>query len=98
METSSFFAFSCPEHQEALMTFNAIPLRGDVGEVIAATVDAVAPAQMTTSLACYVRNGSNITWQWGLNNDNSYYVLRGQWITTPYRASKNSSPTLTRRS
>jgi hypothetical protein len=37
----------------------------------------------TTSLACYVRNGSSVTWQWGLNNDNSYYALNGYWITTP---------------
>ena len=24
-----------------------------------------------------------MTWQWRLNNDNSYYALNGYWITTP---------------
>lgn len=39
----------------------------------------------TTSLACYFRkaNGS-VEWQWGLNSDNSYYKLNGDWLTTRY--------------
>ena len=35
-------------------------------------------------MGCYVQKGSDVTWQWGLNSDNSYYVLRGTWVTTPY--------------
>ncbi len=38
----------------------------------------------TTSLACYVRNGSNVTWQWGFNGDNSYFELTGYWIKTAH--------------
>jgi hypothetical protein len=26
----------------------------------------------------------DVTWYWGLNNDNSYYQLNGFWITTQY--------------
>lgn len=67
------------------MTTIAVPTRGSVGEVLGMAVPAAAvPAGTTTSLACYVQKGSDVTWHWGLNNDNSYYVLNGNWITTPY--------------
>ena len=67
------------------MTHNAVPVRENPGEVLAQAVPAVAvPSGTTTSLACYVQKGSDVTWQWGLNSDNSYYVLRGAWVTTPY--------------
>jgi hypothetical protein len=70
------------------MTFNAIPVRGDAGQVLAAAAPGApldaAPTGTTTSVACYLRNGTDVTWQWGLNDDNSWYVLNGQWITTPY--------------
>lgn len=39
----------------------------------------------TTSLACYFRKtNGDVEWQWGLNDDNSYYKLNGSWFTTPY--------------
>jgi len=39
----------------------------------------------TTSLACYFRKtNGDVEWQWGLNDDNSYYKLNGSWLTTPY--------------
>lgn len=70
------------------MTFNAIPVRADAGQVLAAATPGApvgaAPTGTTTSVACYLRNGTDVTWQWGLNDDNSWYVLNGQWITTPY--------------
>ena len=67
------------------MTVNAIAVRAGAGELLAATAPgALLQTGTTTSLACYIQNGSSITWQWGLNNDNSYYVLNGSWITTPY--------------
>jgi hypothetical protein len=67
------------------MTTIAVPTRGSVGEVLGLAVPAAAvPTGTSTSLACYVQKGSDVTWHWGLNNDNSYYVLNGNWITTPY--------------
>ena len=67
------------------MTTIAVPTRGVAGEVLAMAVPGAAvPTGTTTSLACYVQKGSDVTWQWGLNNDNSYYVLNGKWIATPY--------------
>jgi hypothetical protein len=48
------------------------------------TVESEVADATTTSLACYfVKNGS-VTWQWGLNNDDSYYKLNGDWKKTPY--------------
>ena len=38
----------------------------------------------TTSLACYVQKGTSVTWQWGLNDDNSWFELDGYWIVTPH--------------
>ncbi len=38
----------------------------------------------TTSLACYLRKDSSVTWQWGLKDDDSWYELSGYWITTPH--------------
>ena len=38
----------------------------------------------TSSLACYFSKNGSVTWQWGLNNDNSYYKLNGEWKKTPY--------------
>ena len=55
-----------------------------VAEGAPATVEAAVADATTTSLACYFINGSNVTWYWGLNNDNSYYKLNGSWGTTPY--------------
>jgi hypothetical protein len=67
------------------MTYNAIPMRADVGEQLAAPMSpSLAPSDTTTSLACYLQKGSDVTWQWGLNSNNSYYVLSGAWITTPF--------------
>ena len=67
------------------MTLNAVPTRGSVGELLAMAAPASAvPTGTTTSLACYVQKGSDVTWHWGLNSDNSYYVLSGKWIATPY--------------
>jgi len=45
--------------------------------------EAVATAT-TTSLACYFSKGDTTTWYWGLNDDNSYYKLNGEWRKTPY--------------
>jgi hypothetical protein len=74
-----------PSRLEAVMTTIAVPTRGVAGEVLAMAVPGAAvPTGTTTSLACYVQKGSDVTWQWGLNNDNSYYVLNGKWIATPY--------------
>ena len=67
------------------MNYNAIPMRASVGELLGAPVGpSSAPSGTTTSLACYLQKGSDVTWQWGLNSNNSYYVLSGAWITTPY--------------
>jgi len=39
----------------------------------------------TTFLACYFRKSNgDVEWHWGLNSDNSYYKLSGDWFTTPY--------------
>ena len=34
-------------------------------------------------IACYFNNNGSVTWQWGLNSDNSYYTFNGDWKTTP---------------
>ena len=49
----------------------------------ASAEEAVATAT-TTSLACYFSKGDTTTWYWGLNDDNSYYKLNGEWKTTPW--------------
>lgn len=67
------------------MTSSAIPIRPEAGAILAAALPAgTAPTGTTTSLACYLQKGTDVTWQWGLNADNSWYVLRGKWISTPY--------------
>ena len=67
------------------MTYNAIPVRSAAGEALSAVaVGAALPSGTTTSVACYLQKGSDVTWHWGLNNDNSWFVLNGRWITTPY--------------
>ena len=53
-------------------------------EMVAQVKNFITGGTTTTSVACYVINGSSITWQWGLNDDNSYYALNGYWITTPH--------------
>lgn len=53
-------------------------------EMVAQVKNFISGGTTTTSLACYVQNGSKVTWQWGLNDDNSYYALSGYWITTPH--------------
>ncbi len=67
------------------MTYNAVPVRAEAGELLSTTASlASLPTGTTTSLACYLQKGASVTWHWGLNSDNSYFVLRGSWITTPY--------------
>ncbi len=67
------------------MVHNAIAMRSVVGEVAGSVLSAVAgPMVTTTSLACYLQKGTDVTWQWGLKADNNYYVLKGSWITTPF--------------
>ncbi|MEH2180730.1 hypothetical protein [Nostoc sp.] len=29
--------------------------------------------------ACYFNNGGNRDWKWGLNSDNSWFVIHGHW-------------------
>jgi hypothetical protein len=53
-------------------------------EMFAQLQHIVSGGTTTTSLACYLQTGSGVTWQWGLNADNSYYALHGYWATTPY--------------
>ena len=48
------------------------------------TVESGVADATTTSLACYFVKGGSVTWYWGLNNDNSYYKLNGDWKQTPY--------------
>ena len=67
------------------MTHNSVPLRSVAGEPVAtAALAGSAPGGTTTSLACYVQKGSDVTWRWGLNADNSWYVLKGTWVRTPF--------------
>lgn len=52
-------------------------------EMVAQVKNFITGGTTTTSVACYVSNGESVTWQWGLNADNSYYTLNGYWIKTP---------------
>ncbi|WP_141841926.1 hypothetical protein [Humibacillus xanthopallidus] len=53
-------------------------------EMVAQVKNLISGGTTTTSVACYLQKGSDVTWQWGLNADNSYYKLNGYWITTPH--------------
>ncbi|MGJ7440369.1 hypothetical protein [Aquipuribacter sp. MA13-6] len=67
------------------MTYNAVATRSIAGQLVGPSALTGGNAgETTTSLACYVEKGSDVTWQWGLNADNSWYKLRGRWITTPF--------------
>lgn len=58
--------------------------RTNPGEPVLVEDGAAVQGSETTSLACYLQKGNDVTWQWGLNNDNSWYKLNGSWYTTPY--------------
>ena len=49
---------------------------------VSVAIAAPTPAQTYTSVVCYMRNGDDRTWQWGLNADNSWYRLYGRWERT----------------
>jgi hypothetical protein len=75
------------------MSDDQSPTRTEPGEVAPAMdaqpgtppeVEEAVASGTTTSLACYFSKGSDVTWYWGLNNDNSYFKLNGEWRTTPY--------------
>lgn len=51
---------------------------------MAAQISDLIGGGSTTNLACYLRKGDDVTWYWGLNNDDSYYQVNGFWITTPH--------------
>jgi hypothetical protein len=79
--------------QEAGMSNDKGLTRTEPGEVASArdaetgppaTVEEAVASATTTSLACYFSKGGSTTWYWGLNDDNSYYKLNGEWKTTPY--------------
>jgi hypothetical protein len=53
-------------------------------EMVAQVKNFISGGTTTTSVSCYVSNGSNATWQWALNDDSSWFELTGYWITTPY--------------
>lgn len=53
-------------------------------EMVAQVKNLLSGGTTTTSVACYLQKGSDVTWQWGLNADNSYYKLNGYWITTSH--------------
>ncbi len=60
------------------------PSRSNPGESVSVAADASAMGGETTTLACYLQKGDEVKWQWGLNNDNSWYKLNGSWHKTPY--------------
>jgi hypothetical protein len=66
------------------MSDDADSARPEPGEMLAAGAAATADGGDTTSLACYFQKGGDVTWYWGLNNDDSYYKLNGSWGKTPY--------------
>lgn len=66
------------------MSEDAGSARPEPGEMLAASDLGAADGGDTTSIACYFQKGSDVTWYWGLNNDDSYYKLNGSWATTPY--------------
>ncbi len=66
------------------MSEETIPARSNPGESMSVADEPSVLGGQTTSLACYLRNGTDEKWQWGLNNDNSWYKLNGSWHTTPY--------------
>lgn len=53
-------------------------------EMVAQIKNLMVGGATTTSIACYIQKGNDVTWYWGLNNDDSYYQLNGFWITTQY--------------
>jgi len=43
-----------------------------------------APAATdTSSLRCYFRKGSEMTWGWGVTNNNAWFSMSGTWTKTP---------------
>jgi hypothetical protein len=67
-----------------IMSDDAGSARPEEGEKLAAAELGAAAGGDTTSIACYFQKGNDVTWYWGLNNDNSWYSLNGSWATTPY--------------
>lgn len=64
--------------------------QGAEGEALPSSITARRPIAettgSTTSVVCYFTSGSDTKWQWGLNNNNSYYALNGNWAETPFTA------------
>lgn len=79
--------------QEVVMSVEQVSPRTEPGQIepdmeaelgTPPTVQEGVADASTSSLACYFSKNGSVTWQWGLNNDNSYYKLNGDWKKTPY--------------
>ena len=51
---------------------------------IAALLSSMAAQADTSNVACYFNDRATITWQWGLNENNSWYEVSGDWKKTEY--------------
>jgi hypothetical protein len=65
-------------------------LLAEPGPKESAAPPAIARSRMTavgadtSNTACYFKDGTNITWKWGLTSTNAWYSFSGNWIKTEY--------------